>query len=158
MSFKPYVEGPTRPKQVISLGFYRTGSHSLKEALTILGYRDVFHSSGIINDHLKWVGMNQAADDNIPCLPTYTGRTWLRDDWNQYLGPSEALTDVTPFAESLLNAFPEARVILVHRDFDSWVKSFQETLILPASEGILAWLSGNVMEPFIGLQISRTAW
>lgn len=158
MSFKPFAEGPARPKQVISLGFYRTGSHSLKEALTILGYHDVFHSSVIAKDPAKWVGLNRAADDNIPCLPTYTGQTWSRDDWNQYFGPSEALTDVTPFAEPLLKAFPEAQVILIHRDFDSWMKSFQETLVLPASEGFLAWLSGNVMEPFLGLQITQTAW
>ncbi|KAJ5553246.1 P-loop containing nucleoside triphosphate hydrolase protein [Penicillium frequentans] len=108
MSFNPFAESPTRPKQVISLGFYRTGSHSLKKALAIPGYR-------------------------------------------------EALTDVTPFAEPLLKAFPEARVILVNRDFESWMKSFQESLVLPASEGFLAWLSGNVMEPFMGLQITQTA-
>ena len=158
MDFKPFVEGPPRPKQVISLGFYRTGSHSLKEALTILGYRDVFHSSEMAKDMKKWAGMNKAADDNIPCLPSYTGKTWTRDQWNQYFGPSEALTDVTPFAEPLLREFPEARVILVHRDFDSWARSFLETLVLPSSDGFLAWLSGNVMEPYVGLQISQTAW
>lgn len=70
----------------------------------------------------------------------------------------EALTDVTPFAEPLLREFPEAKVILVHRDFDSWARSFEKTLILPSSEGLLAWLSGNIMEPFIGIQISQNAW
>ncbi|KAJ5987140.1 P-loop containing nucleoside triphosphate hydrolase protein [Penicillium sp. IBT 35674x] len=151
MSFKLFAEGPTRPKQVTSLGFDHTGSHSLEKALTILGYHDVFYSSAMSKDPAKWVGLNRAAEDNIPCLPTYTGRTWSRDDWNQCFGPSEALTDVMPFAEPLLKAFPEARVILIHRDFKSWMESFQETLVLPASEGFLAWLSGNVMEPFLRL-------
>ncbi|KAJ5097338.1 P-loop containing nucleoside triphosphate hydrolase protein [Penicillium angulare] len=119
MDFKQFAEGPTRPKQVISLGFYRTGSHSLKAALTILGYRDVFHSSAMAKDVAKWVGMDKAADDKISYLPSYTGRTWSRDDLNRYFGPCEALTDVTPLAEPLLREFPEACVILVHSDFDS---------------------------------------
>lgn len=156
--FKPFAEGPVRPKQILSLGFYRTGSQSLAEALTILGYQDVFHSSAMVYDPEKWVGIEVAADDNIPCLPSYTGRTWTRDDWNSYFGPCEALTDVTPFAEGLIREFPEARVILVHRDFDAWAKSFQETLVFPASQGFLAWLNGNFIEPFLGLHISQSAW
>ncbi|KAJ5122241.1 P-loop containing nucleoside triphosphate hydrolase protein [Penicillium atrosanguineum] len=158
MSFKPFAEGPDRPKRVISLGFYRTGSHSLKHALTILGYQDVFHSSAMAEDADKWVGLGAAADANIPCLPTYTGRTWTRKDWNAYLGPCEALTDIAPFAYPLLREFPEAKIILVHRDFESWARSFEQTLILPSSQGFLAWLSGNIMEPFIGIQISKSAW
>ncbi|KAJ5678047.1 P-loop containing nucleoside triphosphate hydrolase protein [Penicillium maclennaniae] len=158
MSFKPFAEGPDRPKQVISLGFYRTGSHSLRHALTILGYQDVFHSSAMAKDTDRWVGLGAAADDNIPCLPTYTGRTWTRKDWNAYVGPCEALTDIAPFAYPLLREFPEAKVILVQRDFDSWARSFEQTLILPSSQTFLAWLSGNIMEPFIGIQISQTAW
>ncbi|KAJ5691985.1 P-loop containing nucleoside triphosphate hydrolase protein [Penicillium macrosclerotiorum] len=110
------------------------------------------------HDPKRWVGLGMAADDNIPCLPTYTGHTWSQDDWNAYFGPCEALTDVTSFAEPLLREFPEVRVILVHRDFDPWVRSFQQTIVLPSSAGFLAWLSGHVMEPFIGLHISQTTW
>ncbi|CAM1501349.1 Fc.00g105110.m01.CDS01 [Cosmosporella sp. VM-42] len=127
-SFVPFASGPTRPKEVLSLGFYRTGSHSLKQALTILGYRDVIHSSAMTADVSK------------------------------YFGPCEALTDVTPFAEPLLRAYPKARVILVHRDFASWVESFQRTVVLPSSEGLLAQLSGNLFEPMLGIHISQAAW
>lgn len=154
----PFASGPSRPKEVISLGFYRTGSHSLQEALTILGYKDVFHTSAIAYAPEKWPILGAAADDNVPCLPTYTGRTWTRDDWDAYFGPCEALTDVTPFADSLLQAYPEARVILVHRDFDAWAESFLTTLVLPSSEGLLAWLSGNWFEPLCDLHITQTAW
>lgn len=92
MNVKPFADGPAalNIEQVISLGFYRTGSQSLAEALTILGYCDVYHSSAMVYDAEKWVGMGIAADDNIPCLPSYTGRTWTRDDWNSYFGPCEA--------------------------------------------------------------------
>jgi hypothetical protein len=154
----PFAEGPRRPKQIISLGLYRTGSQSLKEALTILGYRDVFHSSALVDNFDKWNGMDAAADANIACLPSYTGHSYNREEWDAYLGPCDALTDVTPFAESLLNAYPEARVILVKRDFDSWVQSFLRTLVSPSSDGMLAWLSGNVFEPLVGLHLSQTVW
>lgn len=154
----PFAPGPPRLKQVLSLGFYRTGSQSLMEALTILGYRDVFHSSTLGESIEKWASLGVVADDNIACLPTYTGQDYGREDWDVYLGPCEALTDVTPFAASLLKAYPEAKVILIHREFTSWRKSFLETLVLPSSDGWLAWASGTYLEPLVGVPVSQTAW
>lgn len=156
-NFIPFKEGVTRPKQVLSFGLYRTGSQSLAEALSILGYRDVYHSASISDNFDRVKGLGIAADDNIPCLPSYTGKTWTRKDWDAYFGPCEALTDVTPFAEVMLEAYPEAKVILVRRDFDSWANSFVETLAKPSSNGILAWLSAYCMEAMVGLHITRTA-
>ena len=156
--FVPFAEGPKRQKQVLSLGFFRTGSHSLKAALEILGLQDVFHTAVIATQPPKWNMFERAADDNIVCLPTYTGRTWDRTAWDEYFGPCEALTDVTPFAESLINAYPEAKVILVKRDFDSWERSFLSTLLLPSSASWLSRASGNYFEPLLGLRISQTLW
>ncbi|CAH0055181.1 unnamed protein product [Clonostachys solani] len=82
----PFAKGPKRPKQIISLGLYRTGSQSLKEALASL---DIVTS--FIHRH----------------------HSNTREDWDAYQGSCEALTDITPFAESRLNAYPEAHVILV---------------------------------------------
>ena len=158
MAFTPFAEGPTRPKEILSLGFYRTGSHSLQAALTILGYSNVFHSSAIATTPEKWPGLAAACDANIASLPGYTGQVYTRADWDAYFGPCEALTDVTPFSEQLLEAYPEAKVIMVKRDFDSWMHSFLRTLVMPSSDGVLAWLSGNVFEPVLGLPISKTAW
>jgi hypothetical protein len=94
----PFAEGPRRETQILSLGFFRTGSQSLKEALEILGYQDVFHSCEMSKDASKFRGFELAADDNIPCLPTYTGNTWTREQWDQYIGPCE----VVPSSSSLL--------------------------------------------------------
>ncbi|KAH7166458.1 hypothetical protein EDB81DRAFT_641284 [Dactylonectria macrodidyma] len=157
-NFVPFASGPVREKKVLSLGFYRTGSHSLQEALSILGYRAVFHSSAMARCPEKWIGLGAAADDNIPCLPSYTGRTWARADWDAYFGPCEALTDVTPFAEPLLAAYPDAKVILVGRDFDHWAESFLDALVGPSSDSFAAWISGNWMEPVLGLHITQNAW
>lgn len=154
----PFADGPIREKGVISLGFYRTGSQSLKEALTILGYRDVFHSSAMATDMGKWQSLGAVADANIACLPSYTGCDYTRSEWDSVFGPCEALTDVTPFGLSLINAYPEAKIILVHRDFDSWVQSFLNTLVLPSSSSVMAWMSGNWFEPLLGIHLSQTAW
>ncbi|KAG9251826.1 uncharacterized protein F5Z01DRAFT_638811 [Emericellopsis atlantica] len=154
----PFSDGPLREKKVLSLGFYRTGSQSLKEALTILHYKDVFHSSAIMDAPAKFASLGAAADDNIACLPSYTGRHWNRAQWDRLFGPCEALTDVTPYSLDLLRAYPEAKVILVKRDFDSWATSYLNTLFLPSSAGIIPWLSGCVFEPMIGLKVSRIVW
>lgn len=155
----PFAPGPPRRKEVISLGFYRTGSQSLKEALTILGYRDVFHSSSLGEDLDKWSALSTISDDNIACLPSYTGREYTnREEWDAFFGPCEALTDVTPYAASLLKVYPEAKVILVHREFAAWRKSFLETLVLPSSDSWLAWLSGNLLEPIARVPVTRSAW
>lgn len=156
MSLVPFADGKPRPKKILSLGLFRTGSQSLAEALRILGYRDVFHTTFFIDGDLnKWNGISAAADDNISCLPTFTGRNWSLKDWEAYFGPCEALTDVPQFAEPLLETYPEARVILVRRNFDAWSKSFLDTIIRPSTEGIMAWLSTNMMESLMGLHVSR---
>ena len=150
-----------RQTKVISLSAFRTGSQSLQEALRILGYRDVFHSCTLTGDMpdivAGWSALGQAADANISCIPSYTGQAYSRDDWDAMFGPCEALTDVTPFAESLVSAYPDAKFILVHRDFESWSKSFLETLVYP-SYSLAGWFSGTFMEGLIGLPVSQTAW
>lgn len=156
-NFQPFAKGPPRPKQILSLGFYRTGSLSLKEALTILGYKDVFHSEDI-RELPGFVGFGAPADDNIPSLPTYTGKTWSRDQWDQYFGPCEALTDVTVYSLPLLRAYPEAKVILVHREFDSWAESYLRTLAIPSARGLTPWLSCHIFEPVLGLRVTQTLW
>lgn len=76
-------------------------------------YRDVFHSSALVDNFDKWNGRDVAADANISYLPSYTDHSKTREDWDAYHGSCEALIDITPFAESFLNAYPEEHVILV---------------------------------------------
>ncbi|KAL4896286.1 hypothetical protein BDV59DRAFT_199487 [Aspergillus ambiguus] len=158
MAYVPFAPGAPRPKKVISLSFYRTGSLSLKTALTTLGYQNVFHVMDMADSLDKWAGLDAAVNDNIACIPSYTGRTWTRRELDTYFGACEAITDIPQLMEPLLREYPEARVILVHRDFDAWVKSFEETLLHPSSGGFLAWLSGTLLEPLLGLRVSQINW
>ena len=146
-----------RPTQVLSLGHARTGSHSMAEALRILGYKDVFHTSVIADDYRAWPWLSQAADDNLSSLPTYTGKRYTKEKWDEYLAPSEAVTDLGPFGKDLIKSYPDAKVILVHRDFDAWYKSWMETLILPSTR-FQGKLSGNFFEYLIGSRITQTLW
>ena len=54
-----------------------------------------------------------------------------RAEFDNLLGNWGATTDIPPsaMAEDLLAAYPEAKVILVERDVESWFKSYSDTVI-----------------------------
>ncbi|KAG9254842.1 P-loop containing nucleoside triphosphate hydrolase protein [Emericellopsis atlantica] len=141
---------PKRDMKVLSLGLPRTGSTSMAEALTILGYKDVHHTSKYINRLNDWVLLSAAADATFPCLPTYTGKPWTREDWDQLYGSHEACTDAASmFGPELIAAYPDAKVILVHRDFDKWHKSVFGSLV-PTVWGPMSNFSLKYIEPLVG--------
>lgn len=51
--------------------------------------------------------------------------------WDALLGDCEATTDwpAALFYEELMNAYPEAKVVLTIRDPDKWWKSYKETVL-----------------------------
>lgn len=104
------------------------GSSSITEALTILGYKDVHH--GITATPRDWPLINDACDARFPVLPSYTGKPLARADWDRLFGRCEAVTDMGSFfALDLIKAYPEAKIILVERDVDSWYRSVEEVII-----------------------------
>lgn len=53
-----------------------------------------------------------------------------RADWDRLFGRCEAITDMGSFfALDLIKAYPEAKIILVERDVDSWDRSVEEAII-----------------------------
>ena len=60
------------------------------------------------------------------------GQRFTREDWDQLLGPYAAVTDLPAiaFPEDLIEAYPEAKVILVERDIEKWYQSFYDAVIL----------------------------
>ena len=104
------------PMEVLSLGFSRTGTLSMVEALSILGYPNPYHYSSIfgnVKDTDMWM---EALDFK------YKGKghfDWKRD-FDKLLSECGAVTD-TPcvcFWKELLEAYPDAKVVLVERDED----------------------------------------
>ncbi|KAK5693251.1 hypothetical protein LTR17_025172 [Elasticomyces elasticus] len=107
--------------EVLSLGVARTGTLSMQEALTILGYPNTYHYSSIfanVRDADMW---------NPALRAKYQGRgkPFARQEWDQLLGHCGAITDVPAicFWRELLDAYPDVKVVLVERDEDTWFKS-----------------------------------
>ncbi|KAH6884539.1 hypothetical protein B0T10DRAFT_493344 [Thelonectria olida] len=141
---------PKREMKVLALGLVRTGSASICKALTILGYQDVYHGIKAIDSKEDWAIMDRAADASFPVLPTYTGQPFTRGQWDELFGHCEATTDVAAvFAPQLIEAYPEAKVLLVIRDFDKWFASVDKG-ILSNLWSPVAEFSINYVEPVLG--------
>lgn len=135
---------PIRPTLVLSLGLPRTGTASMAAALRILGYQNVWHGVDAISNSADWAVLNRAADATFPNLPSYTGKPFTRADWDEIWGPCEAITDIgSIFSAQLVDAYPEAKVVLVQRDVEKWYVSVEE--------GVFSSLWGTVPDFFVGV-------
>ncbi|EUC33584.1 hypothetical protein COCCADRAFT_95630 [Bipolaris zeicola 26-R-13] len=150
------INRPKRELKVLSLGMTRTGSASITQALEMLGYQGVHHGIQALSSPLEWQLFNKACDSYFPTLPTYTGAPFTRADWDILFGPYEAVTDMGSFfAMQLIEAYPEAKVILVERDIDSWYDSMEEA-IFSTTWGMRADLIINMLGPLYGLNGGKT--
>lgn len=117
----------TVPMKVLLLGLGRTGTASMRAAMKELGYVDTYHmmSCSIENppDALMWMDALRAKYDGV-------GAPFTRADWDQLLGNCQAVCDwpAVAFAKELIEAYPEAKVILTTRDVDSWHASTLRTV------------------------------
>ncbi|KAJ5367146.1 hypothetical protein N7541_001087 [Penicillium brevicompactum] len=110
------------PMRVLCLGLSRTGTNSLRTALRILGYDETYHGYEAYfenpRDSWMWLQALKAKLDGA-----------LRRD--SILIITLAVTDVPAacFAEELIHAYPEAKVILTYRDIDAWYNSVMKAII-----------------------------
>ncbi|KAJ6526730.1 P-loop containing nucleoside triphosphate hydrolase protein [Mycena capillaripes] len=112
--------------EVLVLGFPRTGSTSMHDALKILGYRDVHHMQSVFKNPKEadmWIEAVYARFHG-------RGTPYGRAEWDQLLGNCAAVTDCPSvvFAEDLIAAYPDAKVVLTSRDLDKWWKSYTDTI------------------------------
>lgn len=111
----------TVPMEVLSLGLPRTGTATMQEAYKIFGYDNPYHFSSIfanVQDADMW---NEALRAK---LSNGTGRDkpYGRAEFDQLLGHCAGVTDSPAclFWEKLVEAYPEAKIVLVERDEDKW--------------------------------------
>jgi hypothetical protein len=109
----------TVPMKVLVLGHSRTGTFSMRTALLSLGYLDVYHAFEIFwgnkSDLQLWGQAIEAKFEG-------KGKPFTKEQWDQLLGHCQAVTD-TPcnmFGKELIEAYPNAKVILTTRDPDAW--------------------------------------
>ncbi|RAZ72693.1 sulfotransferase family protein [Mesorhizobium atlanticum] len=108
---------------VIGTGFGRTGTDSMREALTMLGFGPCHHMSEVMG-HAKQKRLWRAlARGEAP-------------DWAQLFAGYKSCVDWPSafYWRELIEAYPQARVILTWRSPESWWESFERT-ILPAIVG-----------------------
>lgn len=94
----------------------------MRKALQQLGYDGVYHGYEAClenpRDSRLWMEALRAKFDGV-------GKPFGRLEFDQLLGHCQAVTDVpcAVFAQELIAAYPEAKVILTYRDLDSWYTS-----------------------------------
>lgn len=99
----------------------------MKEALRILGHKHIHHAYELYvypSQSSQWLAAWDAkVDDSSP--------SFTRQDWDRLLAGYTAVTDMPSvcFARELIQAYPEAKVILVVRDEQAWLKSFSTGVI-----------------------------
>ncbi|KAJ5172626.1 hypothetical protein N7492_005219 [Penicillium capsulatum] len=133
--FRPVSSGSPRgkkrtvPMECLCLGFNRTGTASMSRALEILGM-PCWHSIQFLSSRFGDLEMWQEAIDrkffNAP------GPKYGRAEFDQLLHDYGAVSSDTPaiaFADDLIEAYPDAKVVLVERDIDSWYESFLNSAI-----------------------------
>lgn len=103
--------------EVIGAGLGRTGTMSLKVALEELGFGPCYHMTEL------------AKNPTHPRIWSAAGRG-ERVDWTEVLGRYRATVDWPwcEFYKELMEAFPDAKVVLTVRDPDAWYDSVSNTL------------------------------
>lgn len=102
---------------VIGAGFGRTGTTSLKAALETLGFGSAYHMTEVFT-HPEHVRFWEAA------------RRGERVDWEEFFSGYGVAVDwpACAFYAELMEAFPEAAVILTVRDPERWYESTRKTI------------------------------
>ncbi len=103
--------------KVIGAGTPRTGTTTLKRCLETLGYTKTYHMKELlVNPHNLhyWKTLSE------------TGTT----DWDGLYNGYQATVDFPcyPWYKQHMERYPDAKVILTVRDFDSWYKSVASTV------------------------------
>ncbi|KAJ7203985.1 P-loop containing nucleoside triphosphate hydrolase protein [Mycena rebaudengoi] len=116
----------TVPMKVLVLGYCRTGTSSMRTALQMLGYSEIYHMQSVLGNPLEAAMWQEAMDAKF----LGKGKKYGRAEWDQLLGHCQAVTDAPAmlFSEDLIAAYPDAKVILTNRDPDKWWKSYDESL------------------------------
>ena len=112
----------------------------MRAAMKQLGYVDTYHmmNCSIENppDALMWM-------DALCAKFEGKGKPFTREDWDQLLGNAQAVCDwpAIAFAKELIEAYPEAKVVLTNRDVNSWHASTMKTVYWRVTDHELRWLS-----------------
>lgn len=115
------------PLKVISAGMYRAGTASLSVALNKLGFGPTWHMVTNSQDKTKcgakwWI-------DNDVTNKIYNGESVNFNEWLHLIQCSSIMdTPIVHHWDRIFEQFPDCKVILSVRDFESWWKSYEFAL------------------------------
>ncbi len=132
------MDSPTSPRtpsriKIIHAGFLRTGTNSFATAYRILGFKTCHGLFQPLKDN-PWPEIERAVEakwPDVPGAPNPPRTPWTRADWDALWGQHyDVVTDISsPFTREMIEAYPEAKVVVVQRDFDKWWPSFEEVVL-----------------------------
>lgn len=127
-----------RDVELLHASMQRMGTMSMAEAYRILGYNPHHYWANPSKD-TAWDVFERAVDGKWPgVVGAKPGRKlYDRADWDDARGDYDFFTDIyahqTP---DLIRAYPEAKVVVVQRDFKAWYDSYKsfclDMLVAPA--------------------------
>ena len=118
---------------------------ALQYAFNVLGLT-CYHSIQFFSNPQDCIAWNAAQDAKF----LGKGQVFTRREWDALLGSFSAISADPPaiaFAEELVDLYPEAKVVLVEREIESWYNSFNAAVIIPTWSPFLNFL-GN-FDPWI---------
>ncbi|KAJ7164212.1 NAD dependent epimerase/dehydratase [Mycena filopes] len=155
MSLPDHNSSRIVPLQVLCLGVSRTGTSSMKHALEMLGYVKTNHGMDAFRNPYEAEMWTEAINAKFFAK----GRPYGQADWDRLLGHCQAVTDVPHylFAKELIEAYPDAKVVLTIRDQDSWWASTNATIgkPIPLLWRLQAWVDANAARR---LELFRLTW
>ncbi|RFU26964.1 hypothetical protein B7463_g9364, partial [Scytalidium lignicola] len=115
----------TQKMEVLALGMCRTGTQSLADGLNLLGYESIYH--------MREVHKNGHDEYWMRALEVHfngTEKPFGRKEFDEFLGGFSGISDIPAaiFVEELMDAYPEAKIILTTRDEDKWFESMKSTI------------------------------
>lgn len=115
--------------KVIGAGFGRTGTLSMKAALEQLGYNKCHHMLEVMPNATQLNAWHAISQGEAP-------------DWDDVFDGFQASVDFPSSAywRELAAHYPDAKIILTSRSFDSWYDSASET-IYPVIATIPGWMT-----------------
>ncbi|ERF72025.1 hypothetical protein EPUS_08419 [Endocarpon pusillum Z07020] len=122
------------PMRVLVFGLPRTGTSSIKVALSRMDFNNIYHFRSVIHDPDDAQWWLRAGDAKWNRRGKFT-----KENWDQLLGHCQAVCDLpsAAFADELIASYPEAKVVILNRDVDKWYISMTQTILKVASPN--AW-------------------
>lgn len=144
--------------QIIHASLFRMATKSISQAYQILGFT-VNHALLLDTKETKWNMIEQAAEATWPTVPGARPRPpFERADWDELWGSEyDVVTDIgSPFVIELIKAYPDAKVVIVQRDFDSWWRSFTENVLDRVFAQPRSTIIGFITWNILGIRITQS--